>query len=70
MKHILLPTDFSANSVHAIRYTMQLYENSSCSFSILNVQKESKLIVDVLMATSEKTNNYQSEKKKEKKRIE
>lgn len=32
MKNILLPTDFSANSMNAIDYAMQFFENQECHF--------------------------------------
>ena len=36
MKNILLPTDFSDNSVNAIRYAVQLFKNEKCTFYLLN----------------------------------
>ena len=36
MKKILLPTDFSENSLNAIRYAVQLFKNEKCVFYILN----------------------------------
>jgi len=36
MKNILLPTDFSNNSMNAIRYAMQLFNNEKCNFYLLN----------------------------------
>jgi nucleotide-binding universal stress UspA family protein len=37
MKHkILLPTDFSINSLQAINYAIKLYKNESCDFYLLN----------------------------------
>lgn len=36
MRRILLPTDFSANAMNAIRYAMQLFKNSSCEFYLLH----------------------------------
>ncbi|MDB9781565.1 universal stress protein [Winogradskyella sp.] len=38
MKHkILLPTDFSTNSLKAINYARELYKNEPCDFYLLNV---------------------------------
>ncbi|MGI9531888.1 universal stress protein [Lutimonas sp.] len=37
MKKILLPTDFSKNSVNAIRYATKLFANVPCTFYVLNV---------------------------------
>lgn len=36
MKKILVPTDFSENSLNAIRYAVQLFKNESCNFILLN----------------------------------
>lgn len=39
MKNILLPTDFSENSLNAIRYALGLFEESDCNFYLLHVIK-------------------------------
>jgi len=36
MLKILIPTDFSANADHAMRYAIQLFEKEECTFYILN----------------------------------
>ncbi|TYQ00267.1 nucleotide-binding universal stress UspA family protein [Tenacibaculum adriaticum] len=36
-KKILLPTDFSRNSINAINYARELYVNDKCDFFVLNV---------------------------------
>ena len=36
MKRILIPTDFSDNAHHALRYAMYLWEKEECTFYILN----------------------------------
>lgn len=36
MKKILLPTDFSENSLNAIKYAVQLFKNEKCTFYLLN----------------------------------
>lgn len=36
MKNILLPTDFSKNSWHAISYAIKFYTNETCTFHLLN----------------------------------
>jgi nucleotide-binding universal stress UspA family protein len=52
MKNILLPTDFSANSMNAIDYAMRFFEHWECTFHILNVQKVSEYTTgDLLTAT-------------------
>lgn len=35
-KRILLPTDFSENSLNAIEYSLRLFENKKCTFYFLN----------------------------------
>lgn len=36
MKNILLPTDFSNNSLNAIKYAVQLFKDDKCTFYVLN----------------------------------
>ncbi|WP_299124364.1 universal stress protein [uncultured Winogradskyella sp.] len=49
MKNILLLTDFSENSINAIRYALQQFESDKCNFSVLNVQSSSSFMSDDLM---------------------
>lgn len=58
MKAILLPTDFSKNSINAINYAMELYKNTPCIFYILNVQKTSSFISDDFMVVNASTTIY------------
>lgn len=37
MLHILIPTDFSDNSLNAIKYGLELYKNNNCTFYLLHV---------------------------------
>ena len=60
MNAILLPTDFSKNSLNAIHYAMNLFENESCQFYILNVQMASSFISDDLMTMSSSATIYQT----------
>ncbi|WP_432410064.1 universal stress protein [Rasiella sp. SM2506] len=60
MKNILLPTDFSANSMNAIDYAMHFFENWECNFYILNVQKISEYISDDLVTGSPTDTIYES----------
>ncbi|MCK5401841.1 MAG: universal stress protein [Flavobacteriaceae bacterium] len=60
MKVILLPTDFSKNSINAIYYAMNLLENEHCEFYILNVQSASSFISDDLMTMSSSATIYQT----------
>lgn len=43
MKNILLPTDFSENSWNAIKYALNFFEKSTCSFYLLHVNSLSYL---------------------------
>lgn len=52
MKRILLLTDFSENSINAMRYGLSLFEKSDCTFYVLHVQKASSYISDDLMYAS------------------
>ena len=37
MKKILLPTDFSDNSINAIHYALEIFKDINCSFYLLNI---------------------------------
>ena len=52
MKNILLPTDFSENSYHAMDYAMRYFSGRDVNFVILNIQKSSEYIMDDLMTAS------------------
>ncbi|MEC3908530.1 universal stress protein [Tamlana sp. 2201CG12-4] len=58
MKNILLPTDFSKNSLNAIDYAMNLLQNESCNFYLVNVQTASSFISDDIMSASVSTSIY------------
>ena len=60
MKNILLPTDFSENSLSAMEYAMHFFENWECNFYILNVQKISEYISADLVAGSGTATVYDS----------
>ena len=49
MKKILLPTDFSKNSINAIDYASQLFKEIPCKFYLLNVFKIPYLANEELM---------------------
>jgi len=70
MKKILLPTDFSENSINAIHYALELFQNEACEFHILNVQKVSSFISDDLMAMHSSNILYDALISNSKKRIE
>ncbi|TXE16079.1 universal stress protein [Psychroserpens burtonensis] len=50
MKKILLPTDFSENSINAIHYALEFFKNEACEFYVLNVQKVSSFVSDDLIS--------------------
>jgi nucleotide-binding universal stress UspA family protein len=58
MKTILLPTDFSKNSINAINYALELYKNETCKFYVLNVQRASTYISDDFMGVSTSATIY------------
>ena len=58
MKNILLPTDFSENSINAINYALKLFANSEIKFHILNVQKTSDYITSELISSSPSDSIY------------
>ena len=60
MKAILLPTDFSKNSINAINYAMNLFQNEYCEFYVLNIQTASSFITDDLMTMSTSATVYQT----------
>ncbi|WP_460218572.1 universal stress protein [Psychroserpens sp. MEBiC05023] len=51
MKKILLPTDFSENSINAIHYALAYFQYEPCEFFVLNVQKVASFVTDDLMLT-------------------
>lgn len=60
MKAILLPTDFSKNSINAIKYAMELFRNETCEFYVINIQKASAFVSDDLMTMSSSATIYQT----------
>lgn len=60
MKTILLPTDFSKNSINAIQYAIDMFQNTECDFYLLNIQKASSFISDDIMVMSSSTTIYQT----------
>lgn len=49
MKNILLPTDFSENSINAIHYALELFEDHKCHFFLLYTQTPATYMSDDLM---------------------
>lgn len=58
MKAILLPTDFSNNSINAIHYALRLFKDEPCEFYILNIQKASSFISDDMLVMSSTATIY------------
>lgn len=61
-RNILLPTDFSKNSWHAILYAFELYKNESCDFYILNVFTANSNILDSLINMEPGSDLYENAK--------
>lgn len=60
MKSILLPTDFSKNSINAIEYAVNLFKDEPVEFFVLNIQKASTFVSDDLMSMTASTTIYQT----------
>jgi len=60
MKAVLLPTDFSKNSLNAIHYAVALLKNEPCKFYFLNVQKASSFLSDDMMVVSSSATVYKT----------
>lgn len=58
MKSILLPTDFSNNSINAINYAVELLKDEECEFYVLNIQKASSFVSDDLMTMTSSATVY------------
>ena len=67
MKNILLLTDFSKNSINAVRYALQLFEDDICNFFLLNTQSPATYISDdLILAGNQSIYNSIVEKTKHK----
>ena len=49
MKNILLPTDFSKNSINAIHYALHLFKEDECRFFVLHVESSKGYLSDDLV---------------------
>jgi len=58
LKSILLPTDFSKNSINAINYAVELFKNEQCEFYVINIQKASSFVSDDLMTMTSSATIY------------
>lgn len=63
MKNILIPTDFSTNAFHALRYTTELLKDTECNFFLLNVYGGIKGFKSKLMEVDDQ--KFWDKKKKE-----
>lgn len=59
---ILLPTDFSKNSWHAIKYAIELYRADNCEFFLLNVFSTTGNIMKSLMNMEPGSELYENAK--------
>ena len=66
-RKILLPTDFSKNAWHAIRYALELYKNEVCAFYILNAFNSKGYFIDSLMTPEPGEGKYEAAKLKSEK---
>ncbi|MEH6537183.1 MAG: universal stress protein [Psychroserpens sp.] len=63
MKHkILLPTDFSKNSMKAITYARALYKNENCDFYLLNVLSTPSNFMESLLKMEPGSKLYETAK--------
>ncbi|MEO9893168.1 universal stress protein [Aurantibacter sp.] len=63
-KKILLPTDFSLSSWHAIQYAIKLFEKYECDFYILNTYvKDAQGLDNITLLDPDEAFNKMSEKK-------
>ncbi|WP_299124353.1 universal stress protein [uncultured Winogradskyella sp.] len=63
MRHkILLPTDFSKNSMKAINYARELYKNDHCIFYVLNVFSATGNILESLLNMEPGSELYETAK--------
>ena len=60
---ILLPTDFSENSINAIKYALDLYNADTCEFYVLNAFSAPSYDVDSLQMLNFDINLYEAKKK-------
>ncbi|QHI35649.1 hypothetical protein IMCC3317_09950 [Kordia antarctica] len=61
-RKILIPTDFSKNAWHAVKYATRLYETDACDFYLLHVFSPPKNVVDSLFNMVEGSESYETAK--------
>lgn len=62
-KKILLPTDFSENSINAIHYALDMYKHDTCQFYVLNAFSMPSYDVDSLQMLNFDINIFTARKK-------
>jgi nucleotide-binding universal stress UspA family protein len=63
MRHkVLLPTDFSKNSIRAINYARELFKNDHCDFYLLNVFSATSNILESLLNMEPGSELYENAK--------
>jgi len=60
MKHILLPTDFSDNSINAIHYALKFFGSEETHFYLINIQKTSDYTTSDLMYRKPSSTLYEA----------
>ncbi len=60
MTTILLPTDFSANSINAINFAVSTFKNKKCRFILLHFHMAASVIADDLMTMGSSASIYQT----------
>ena len=64
MRHkVLLPTDFSKNSIRAINYARELYKHERCDFYLLNVFSATSNILESLLNMEPGSELYETAKR-------
>ena len=63
-KRILVPTDFSKNSLNAIRYALDLYKKQHCEFYLLNVFRADSYTTDSILIAEIGSAPYEAAKAK------
>ncbi len=69
-RRVLLPTDFSDNSLNAIRYALELYKHIACDFYFLNVFTVNGYSIDSMMVPEPGDMGYESSKRSSEKGFE
>lgn len=68
-KKILLPTDFSENSINAIHYALEMYKHDTCQFYVLNAISIPNYNVDSLNMLQYDKNSYSKKKEETENRL-